>query len=51
MRISQQQQTQNAILDQTGQLANSPLMDPAKNPDAAEAATQIASNAMNSLDE
>ena len=51
MRVAQQQQTQNAILDQTGQLANSPLMDPAKNPDAAEAATQIASNAMNSLDE
>ena len=51
MRMAQQQQTQSSILDQTGQLANSPLMDPTKNPDAAEAATQIASNAINSLDE
>ena len=32
-----QQQTQQSLVDQTGQLAGTPLMDPEKNPSVAEA--------------
>ena len=34
-----QQQTQQSLVDQTGQLAGTPLMDPQKNPSVAEAVT------------
>jgi hypothetical protein len=32
-----QQQTQQSLVDQAGQLAGTPLMDPTKNPQVAEA--------------
>ena len=39
MQAAQQQQTQQSIVDQAGQLAGTPLMDPQKNPSVAEAVT------------
>ena len=41
MQAAQQQQTQQALVEQAGQLASSPLMDPTKNPDAMEQASRI----------
>ena len=38
-QAAQQQQIQQSIVDQTGQLAGTPLMDPQKNPSVAEAVT------------
>ena len=37
MQAAQQQQTQQSLVDQAGQLAGTPLMDPTKNPQIAEA--------------
>ena len=37
-----QQQMQSSIVDQAGQLASAPMMDPDKNPDALDTATAIA---------
>ena len=34
-----QEKAQQSLVDQTGQLAGTPLMDPTKNPDIAEQAT------------
>ena len=41
MQAAQQQQAQASIIDQAGQFANSPVMDPDKNPDALDTATAI----------
>ena len=41
MAQAQQQQVQSSIIDQAGQFANSPVMDPDKNPDAIDAASAI----------
>ena len=41
MQQAQQQQVGQALVEQTGQLANSPLMDPVKNPDALEQAGRL----------
>ena len=41
-----QQQAQQSLVDQTGQLAGTPMMDPSKNPELADQATQVASNMM-----
>ena len=38
---AQQQQMQASIVDQAGQLAGTPMMDPEKNPDALDTATAI----------
>ena len=38
---AQQQQMQSSIVDQAGQLAGTPMMDPEKNPDALDTATAI----------
>ena len=39
MQAAQQQQVQKSLIDQAGQLAGTPLMDPQKNPSVAEAVT------------
>ena len=39
MQAAQAQQTQQSLVDQAGQLAGTPLMDPEKNPSVAEAVT------------
>ena len=44
---AQQQQMQSSIVDQAGQLAGAPMMDPDKNPDALDTATQIANAGFN----
>ena len=44
MQAAQQQQMQASIVDQAGQLAGTPMMDPSKNPDAQEQANRIAEN-------
>ena len=41
MQAAQQQQTQQALVEQAGQLASSPMMDPSKNPDAMEQASRL----------
>ena len=41
---AQTDQAQQSLIDQTGQLAGSPLMDPAKNPDIAEQAAMAIEN-------
>jgi len=41
---AQTDQAQQSLIDQTGQLAGSPLMDPAKNPDIAEQAAMAIQN-------
>ena len=42
----QQQQAQKSLIDQTGQLAGTPIMDPSKNPDLAEQASAVAEGIM-----
>jgi hypothetical protein len=42
MQQQQQMQQQQALVDQAGQLMSNPLMDPSKNPAAAEISEQIA---------
>ena len=37
-----QMQTQKSLVDQTGQIAGTPLMDPSKNPDLADQASAVA---------
>ena len=39
-----QQQAQQELVKQTGQLAGTPLMDPQKNPELSDQATAVASN-------
>jgi hypothetical protein len=46
MAMLQQQQAQKSLIDQTGQLAGTPLMDPSKNPELAEQATIVAEGIM-----
>ena len=41
MQVAQQQQTQQALIEQAGQLASSPMLDPSKNPDAMEQASRL----------
>ena len=41
MQAAQQQQTQQALIEQAGQLASSPMLDPSKNPDAMEQASRL----------
>ena len=40
-----------SIVDQAGQLAGTPMMDPEKNPDALDTATQIANAGFNSANQ
>ena len=40
----QQDSAQQSLVDQTGQLAGTPLMDPQKNPQLAEQAQQVLQN-------
>jgi len=42
MQAAQQQQMQASLVEQAGQLAGTPMMDPSKNPDAKEQANRIA---------
>jgi len=44
LQAAQQQQMQASLVDQAGQLAGTPMMDPSKNPDAQEQANRIADN-------
>ena len=46
MAMLQQQQAQKSLIDQTGQLAGTPIMDPSKNPEVAEPATIVAEGIM-----
>ena len=46
---AQAQQAQATLLNQTGQLASSPMMDPDKNPEALETAQAITAGAMQNL--
>jgi hypothetical protein len=41
---SQQDMTNKSLVDQAGQLAGTPLMDPSKNPDVAEQASAVLGN-------
>jgi len=49
MQQAQQQQMQASIVDQAGQLAGTPMMDPSKNPGAQEQANQIAEGLKQSI--
>tara|TARA_B100000029_G_scaffold375349_1_gene369736 strand:+ start:640 stop:2247 length:1608 start_codon:yes stop_codon:yes gene_type:complete len=49
MQQAQQQQMQASIVDQAGQLAGTPMMDPSKNPGAQEQANQIAEGLQQSI--
>jgi len=42
MQAAQQQQMQASLIDQAGQLAGTPMMDPSKNPDAKDQANRLA---------
>ena len=42
MQAAQQQQMQASLVDQAGQLAGTPMMDPSKNPDAKDQANRLA---------
>ena len=48
---AQQQQMQSSIVDQAGQLAGTPMMDPDKNPDALDTATAIANAGLQSANQ
>ena len=43
-QMSQQEMTNKSLVDQAGQLAGTPLMDPSKNPDVAEQASAVLGN-------
>ena len=45
-----QQQAQQSLVDQTGQIAGTPLMDPSKNPDLANQASAIMQGMMSPQD-
>ena len=49
MQQAQQQQMQASIVDQAGQLAGTPMMDPSKNPGAQEQANRIAEGLQQSI--
>jgi hypothetical protein len=51
MEAAQQQQMQASIVDQAGQLAGTPMMDPDKNPDALDTATAIADAGLQSANQ
>ena len=42
--MAQQEVAQKSLVDQAGQLAGTPLMDPTKNPELAEQASAVLSN-------
>ena len=42
MQQAQQMQAQQSLMDQAGQLAGTPMMDPSKNPEAMDQANRIA---------
>ena len=44
-----QQQAQQELVKQTGQLAGTPLMDPSKNPELAEQASEAAEGMMGAM--
>ena len=46
MQQAQQQQVQSSLVDQAGQLASTPLMDPSKNPDVGEQIQQLTGGAL-----
>ena len=41
-QMMMQQQAQQSLVDQTGQIAGTPIMDPSKNPDLADQASAVA---------
>ena len=43
-QMAQQEMSQKSLVDQAGQLAGTPLMDPTKNPELAEQASAVLSN-------
>jgi hypothetical protein len=43
-QMSQQEMTNKSLVDQAGQLAGTPLLDPSKNPDVAEQASAVLGN-------
>ena len=49
MQAAQQQATQQSLVDQAGQLAGTPLMDPSKNPDAMDQANNLAGGALQAM--
>ena len=51
MEAAQQQATQQSLVDQAGQLAGTPLMDPSKNPDAMEQANNLAGGALQAMEQ
>jgi hypothetical protein len=46
MQQAQQQSTQKALVDQAGQFANTPLMDPTKNPQVGDQIQQLTGGAL-----
>ena len=46
MQQAQQQQVQSSLVDQAGQLASTPLMDPSKNPDVGDQIQQLTGGAL-----
>ena len=51
MQAAQQQATQQSLVDQAGQLAGTPLMDPSKNPDAMDQANNLAGGALQAMEQ
>ena len=49
MQAAQQQATQQSLVNQAGQLAGTPLMDPSKNPDAMDQANNLAGGALQAM--
>jgi len=43
-QMAQQEMSQKSLVDQAGQLAGTPLMDPTKNPELAEQAANVIGN-------
>ena len=51
MQQAQQAETQKSLVDQAGQLAGTPLLDPSKNPDAMEQANNLAGGALQGMEQ
>ena len=51
MEAAQQQATQQSLVDQAGQLAGTPLMDPSKNPDAMDQANNLTQGAIQAFNQ
>ena len=51
MAQAQQAETQKSLVDQAGQLAGTPLLDPSKNPDAMDQANNLAGGVLQGIDQ